>query len=95
MEILKVDSTIEHYVFTIKSKDNPQIIVIAEKRKVKGCKPFKRFIIKDSIEEVASVKAFNSYDMVGFNGYSIDGVKMKNRGELTKIISSCAAFTDK
>jgi hypothetical protein len=93
VEILKVDTTSDYYVFST-SDTAKYSIVIAEKGKVNGCKPFKKFIIIDSIKTTSKIKSGSTYDLIGFNGLIIDGIKIKNKGELAKIIVNCASFTE-
>lgn len=90
---MKVDSTRDFYVFTV-SKFSDGAKVIAEKTDVTLCKPFKKFIIVDSIQEVSKLKSGSKYVLIGFNEFTIDSIKIKNKGELAKVVRNCMSFTD-
>ncbi len=93
LEIVSVDSTDDFYVFSvIRSIDT--IIVVGEKRNVSICRPFKKFIKEDSIHESAKLKSGLKYVWIGFNELTINNIKVKKKGELTKIVTNCMAFDD-
>lgn len=93
VEIIKVDTTGDYYVFST-SDTAKYSIVIAERDKLNGCKSFKKFIIIDSIKTTSKIKSGTTYDYIGFNGLIVDGIKIKNKGELANVIMNCASFTD-
>jgi hypothetical protein len=93
LEITKIDSTKDFYVFRI-GKISQKLIVIAEKDQVMMCMPFKKFIIADSIKEVGIIKAGSRNIGIGARGFVMDGVRIKYPEELAKIITSCKAFTN-
>ena len=95
LEIIKIDSVADFFVFKTTTDSNKVVIVLAEKDKVNNCFPFKPFIIADSVHETSMLKAGSKYDLIGFNGFVIDGIKLKNQGELAKIIWNCNCFTVK
>ncbi|MEO8712528.1 MAG: hypothetical protein ABI405_10415, partial [Parafilimonas sp.] len=95
LEIIKIDSIRDHFVFKTKSKSGNEVIVLAEKDKVDNCLPFKKFIIADSVHQVSAIKSGSRYDLIGFNVSTIDGIKIRDSAELTKIIWNCDSFTDK
>ena len=68
-------------------------IIIAEKDKIKSCKPFKKYIIADSIKEEVRIKSGSKYVMIGFNEFTINKIKIKEKGELTKVINNCNSFS--
>lgn len=78
LEIVAVDSTIDFYVFSAKRSSDTGIVV-AEKGNISMCKPFKRFIIEDSVHETARLKSGSSYVWIGFNEFTIGNVKVKKR----------------
>jgi hypothetical protein len=95
LEIIKTDTIRGHYVFKTKDELDSEIIVLAESEKVEGCKPFKRFIIADSIHQVSAIKSGSRYDLIGFTVSIVDGIKIRDSAELVKIIWNCNCFTDK
>ena len=95
LEIINTDSTSDHFVFKTKSESGNEVIVLAEKDSVNDCRPFKKFIIADSVHQTSTLKAGSGKDLVGFYLSTIDGIKIRNEGELVKIIWNCNCFTDK
>jgi hypothetical protein len=93
VEIIKIDSTRDFYVFTV-GKVYDGMKVIAEKGDVSSCQPFKKFIIIDSIQEVSKLKSGSKYVLIGFNELTIGSIKIKNKGELAKIVRNCMSFTN-
>ena len=94
LEILKIDSTADLYVFNTKCNSKEFNIIIAEKQKLQTCYHFKRFILIDSIKESPKIKAGSRYDFIGFNEFTIDGVKVKNGGVLVKFIDNCESLSN-
>jgi hypothetical protein len=94
LRILRVDSTSALYVFNCKNSLDSNIIIIAEKEKFTYCKPFKRFILSDSVKESMEIKDGASFDIIGFDGLTIDKIRVKKAGELVKIIKNCSAIID-
>jgi hypothetical protein len=70
-------------------------IVIAEKEKVNSCKPFKKFILADSVHETSMIISGSGYDFVGMYLSYIDNIQIRKKGELVKIIWNCQSFTEK
>jgi len=95
LEIIKTDSIRDHFVFKTKNELGNEVIVLAEKDKVSGCKPFKKYIIADSIHQVSAIKSGSRYDLIGFNVSTIDGIKIRDSAQLAKIIWNCDCFTAK
>jgi hypothetical protein len=95
LEIIKTDSIRDHFVFKTKSKSGKEIIVLAEKDSVNNCRPFKKFILSDSVHQTSELKSGSKKDLVGFYLSTIDGIKIRDEGELVKIIWNCNCFTDK
>jgi hypothetical protein len=95
LEIIRTDSIRDHFVFKTRNESGNEVTVLAEKDKVSGCKPFKKYIIADSIHQVSAIKSGSRYDLIGFNVSTIDDVKIRDSGELAKIIWNCDCFTDK
>lgn len=95
LEIIRVDSTNDHFIFKTKNESDYEIIVLAEKDKVNDCQPFKKFIIEDSIHQTSTLKAGAREYLVGFYLSTINGIKIRNSGELVKIIWNCDCFTNK
>ncbi len=93
IEILKVDSTKDYYVFNTNSSKEYSI-VIAEKEKLIGCISFKKFILLDSIKESSRIKSGSKYDIIGFYEFFIDGIKVKNADVLTKSINNCESLSN-
>ncbi len=93
--ITQVDSVKNLYVFNCKNLTNSLFIIIAEKQQLANCKPFKKFILLDSVKETTMIKTGSRPDIIGFDELTIDGVKVKKAGELTKIINNCEALVDK
>lgn len=94
LEIIRSDSTRDHFVFKTKDESGKEVIILAEKDKVSECRPFRKFIIADSIHQVSAIKSGKRYDLVGFYLSTIDSVKIRSKGELVKIIWNCNCFTD-
>jgi hypothetical protein len=94
LEIIRIDSTRDHFVFKTKDELGKEVIVLAEKDKVSGCRPFRKYIIVDSIHQVSAIKSGKRYDLVGFYLSTIDSVRIRSEGELVKIIWNCDCFTD-
>jgi hypothetical protein len=94
LEIVAIDYTRDHFVFKTKDETGTEIIVLAEKDSVEFCQPFKKFIILDSIHETSVLKSGSRKDIVGFYLSYIDGIKIRNKGELVKIIWNCNCFTN-
>jgi len=93
LEIVAVDSTNDFYVFkTRRSSDT--VIVVAEKGNISMCRPFKRFIIEDSVHETAKLKSGSAYVWIGFNEFTINDIKVKKKGELAKTVTNCMSFTN-
>lgn len=90
IEIVKIDSTDFHYVFSTNNKKNS--LVIGEKEKFKECLSTKKYIIKDSIKETPILKEGNTNTYIGFFGFEAEGVMVKNAGELVKYIDNCEAL---
>jgi hypothetical protein len=95
LEIIKTDSIRDHFVFKTRNELGNEIIVLAEKDKVSDCKPFKKYILADSIHQVSAIKNGKRYDLIGFNVSIIDDIQIRDSGELAKIIWNCNCFTDK
>lgn len=95
LEIIRTDTIRDHFVFQTKSNSGDEIIVLAEKDKVRDCMPFKKYIIADSIHQVSAIKSGSKKDLIGFNVSTIDGIKIRNDGELVKIVWGCDCFTEK
>jgi hypothetical protein len=95
LEIIKTDTTSEFYVFKTMSEAGSEVIVIAEKEKVNSCKPFKKFIVADSVHETSIIKSGSGYDFVGMYLSYIDNIQIRKKGELVKIIWNCQSFTEK
>ncbi|TAL50424.1 MAG: hypothetical protein EPN92_01755 [Chitinophagaceae bacterium] len=95
LEIIKADTTRDFYVFKTMNDSSKEVIVLAEREKVNDCKPFKRFIIADSVHQTSVLKSGSGKDLVGFYLSTIDGIKIRTEGELPKIIWNCNCFTDK
>jgi hypothetical protein len=95
LEIIRTDSIRDHFVFKTRSNSGKEAIVLAEKDKIGNCRPFKRFIIADSVHQVSAIKSGSRYDLIGFNVSIIDGIKIRDSAELTKIIWNCDCFTAK
>ena len=95
LEIVEIDSTGDHFVFKTKNEAGKQVTVLAEQEKLIDCRPFKKFIIADSVHQTSTLKAGSSKDIVGFYLSTINGIKIRDEGELVKIIWNCACFTDK
>lgn len=93
-EIIKIDDVGDHIVFKTLTETKIEKIILAEKDSVKDCRPFKKFIIADSIHETTVLKSGNTIDIVGFNLSTINGIKIRNNGELVKIIWNCKCFAD-
>lgn len=93
LKIYSIDSTADFYVFGVQNNLKKQII-IAEKNKIKLCKPFKKYIISDSIKEETRIKSGSKYVMIGFNEFTINKIKIKEKGELTKVINNCNSFSN-
>lgn len=93
LEIVAVDSTNDFYVFDTR-KASDTVIVIAEKGNVVMCRPFKRFIIVDSVHETARLKSGSAYVWIGTNEFIIGNTKVKKKGELAQIVTNCMAFTN-
>lgn len=94
-EIIRTESITDHFVFTAKDESGVEKIVLAEKDSVKDCRPFKKFIIADSIHQTITLKSGNTIDKLGFYIRTIDGVRIRDSGSLIKIIWNCTCFTDK
>lgn len=94
LEITRTDSIRDHFVFRTRNDFGREVIVLAEKSKVENCKPFKRFIIADSLHQVSAIKSGSRYDLIGFNVSIVDGIKIRDSAELTKIIWNCNCFID-
>jgi len=94
LEIIKIDSTSDHFVFRTKNESGKEVTVLAEKEKLVDCHLFKKFIIEDSVHQTSTLKAGSKKDLVGFYLNSIDGVKIRDKGELVKIIESCNCFIE-
>ena len=94
LEIVSTDSIRDYFVFNTKSEIGHEMIILAEKRRVADCKPFKKFIIEDSIHRVSAIKSGSRYDLIGFNVSIINGVKIRDSAELVKIIWNCNCFID-
>ena len=95
LEIIRTDSTRDHFISLTRNDSNKYVIVLAEVNKVNTCKPFKRYILEDSVHETSTIKSGNGFDILGFNVSTIDGIKIRNDGELIKIFWNCNCFTDK
>jgi hypothetical protein len=95
LEIIKTDSIRDHFVFKTKNESGNEVTVLAEKDKVNECKPFKKYIIADSIHQASAIKSGTRYDLIGFNVSTIDGIKIRDSGELAKLVWNCDCFTDK
>ena len=94
IEILKIDSTKEFYVFKTNSKTIENSIVIAEKSMLGECVYNRQFIIVDSIKQSSKIKSGSNYDLIGFNAFTIDGIKVKNSGVLIKYINNCQSLSN-
>ena len=94
LEIVKFETTADFYVFTAKDSNDKNQIILAEKGRVDNCYPFKKFIIRDSIKTTYKLKAGSTYDFVGAMEFNINGIKVKESGELAKIIWNCDSFSD-
>src|SRR5580658_11245473 len=77
MEIIRTDTIRDHFVFTTKDVFNNEVIILAEINKVEACRPFKKFIIADSVHQATAIKFGSRYDMIGFNVSIIDGIRIK------------------
>jgi hypothetical protein len=95
LEIIRIDTIRDFYVFKTKDDSSKEVIVLAERDRVSNCKPFKHFIIADSVYQTSVLKSGSKKDLVGFNLSTIDGIKIKQPDELPKIIWNCDCFTDK
>jgi hypothetical protein len=94
-EIIKVDSVRDHFVFNLFMYPDRYKIVIGEMANLNRCRPFGKFIILDSISTTSFIKAANGKpDMVGMWEMHINGIKVKEAGELFNVISSCASFSN-
>lgn len=94
LKIVKTDTTADFYVFNTRDDSNKEVIVLAERDMVSDCRPFKKFIIADSVHQTSVLKSGKGRDIAGFYLSTIDGIKIKQPDELPKIIWNCACFTD-
>jgi len=94
LEIIRTDTIRDHYVFKTKYEANNEVFVLAEKDKVESCRPFKKFIISDSIHQVSAIRLGSRYDLIGFNVSKIDEITIKKSNELANVILNCDSFTD-
>lgn len=94
LKIIEIDSTNDFYVFNA-MKSNDTITVVAEKGIMSMCRPFKDYIIEDSIHETAKLKSGPYYVWIGANEFTINSIKIKKKGELANIIWNCSCFADK
>ena len=79
----------DYVVFNTQDFHKNDVIVLANKNDIRDCISSKNFIILDSIYEVTSIKIGSKRDIVGYKLSEIDGVKIRNEGELVKIIKNC------
>lgn len=91
-EIIKVDTIRDYFVLQAKNKKNNEIIVLAEKDKMKDCKLLKNNIISDCISEEVAIKSGSKMTLIGLNISVIDGVKVREKGKLVKVISDCSCI---
>ena len=56
LKIIKIDTITDQYVFKTKDELNNVVFIPAQKNKVEGCKPFKRFMIAHSAHIVYALK---------------------------------------
>jgi hypothetical protein len=94
LEIIKTDTTSDFYVFKTKGSSNKEPIILAEREKINKCRPFKKFIIADSVHQTAIIKSGSSFVYAGFYLKYIDDIQIKNNNELIKIIWNCDCFSD-
>jgi len=94
LEITQIDTTRDLYVFKTIGLGDAEIIVVAEKEKIADCEPFKRYILADSIHQTSTIKSGLTSDMIGFYLTYIDDIKIRNQGELVKIILNCNSFSN-
>lgn len=95
LEIIQIDTTTDFFVFKTKNDTSKEVIVLAERDRMNDCRPFKKFIIEDSVHQTSVLKSGSHKIIAGFYLSTIDGVKIKHPGELPKIIWNCNCFTDK
>ena len=95
IEIIKTDSTRDHFIFRTRTETGKESIVLVEKDRVSDCRPLKKFIIADSVHRTSVLKSGSKKDIVGFYLSTIDGIQIRDKGELVKIIWSCSCFIDK
>lgn len=94
LEIIRTDSIRDHFIFKTKADNGTESIVLIERDKVSNCRPFKKFIIADSVHRTSVLKSGSKKDIVGFYLSTIDGVKIRDKGDLVKIINSCDCFVE-
>ena len=94
IEIVRIDSTKEYYVFNTNSKLKEFSIVIGERKLVSDCVFKKKYILVDSIKESMNIKMGSYYTEIGFDALTIDKVKVKNAGILTKYIDNCESLSN-
>jgi hypothetical protein len=94
LKIIKTDTTTDFYVFNTRDDSSKEVIVLAERDSVSNCRPFKKFIISDSVHQTSVLKSGSKKDLAGFNLSTIDGIKIKQPDDLPKIIWNCNSFTD-
>jgi hypothetical protein len=92
LEIVKIDTAEHYFVFNTKNVTGSERIILAEKEKVKGCLPFKKYIIADSVYSVSILKLGSRNVYAGFYVSTISGVKIRNKGELIKVVNNCESF---
>lgn len=85
VKVMTVDSTDEYYVFNTDSKSKEYSIVISEKKNLVACRHFGKFILIDSVKQSSNIKMGSGLTGIGFDGLTIDKVKVKNAGVLTKL----------
>jgi pectate lyase len=95
LEIIRIESTSDHFVLTTKNESGTENIILAEKDSVTVCRPFKKFIIADSVHNTTIIKSGNGKDIVGFYLSKIDGINIRDADGWVKIIWNCNCFTDK
>jgi hypothetical protein len=93
LEIIRIDSLNDYFVFKTKSKINNEIIVLGEKDRMRDCEPFKRYILSDSIHEVSAIKDGSHKEILGSYLSQIDGIKIRDSGAFVKVIWNCNCFT--
>jgi hypothetical protein len=94
LEIVRIDTITDHYVFSTIDASNNEVIVLAEKGEVERCRPFKKFILADSVRQTSDIKTGSHYDMIGFTVSIIDSIRIKEDNDLAKIISNCKCFSN-